>query len=364
MKNKNLKLLFLIIILIFSFCIFLFLVLKPYNYKKEYYINNFKIIEKYNKKEKYYNFFIVFEEKLYSYIIKDNYNRKRELIKDVYIFSNEKEQCILPISDYINFFPLCSNDTNIYTYNLSKVTDVTFTYNKPNELNDIYNNITVNSINGESFLLYNYKGFYFINENENLNLSLFLNDIYNLELVYQKDEYLIVFDYQKEYYTKKLYIINITNGKFKEMNFDYEISYDSFVIGDYKDSIYLVDKKEEREYKINIKKRKIEIVDYQIIQNNKLVKTSYKNLINNDNYDEENLYNYEIINNKLYLNIEDNYIQISNNDVNKIVKIINDTVYYLVNENLYMFNNTYGEVLLMKNFEWNFNNTNMIYIYK
>ena len=57
-------------------------------------------------------------------------------------------------------------------------------------------------------------------------------------------------------------------------------------------------------------------------------------------------------------------ILVTNKDVDKIINENNNTIYYLVDEKLYMYNNIYGEILLISNFEWNFNNTNMIYLYK
>ena len=89
---------------------------------------------------------------------------------------------------------------------------------------------------------------------------------------------------------------------------------------------------------------------------------------NNNNllFDNKPKENYEIIDNKLYQKINEHKILVTDKLVDKIVKedIENNTIYYLSKEKLYMFNNIYGEILLMSNFEWNFNNTNVIYLYK
>jgi len=136
-------------------------------------------------------------------------------------------------------------------------------------------------------------------------------------------------------------------------------------LGEYKSYIYLLDKKEEKEYKISIKKDYIEEIDFMILKNNKLVTTTYQNIVNNNlKFTKDKTYTYEIINEKLYLINDTVKTKVSNQNVQRIVNVISDTVYYISNENLYMFNNIYGEVLLLSNFEWNFNHTNMVYIYK
>ena len=55
-------------------------------------------------------------------------------------------------------------------------------------------------------------------------------------------------------------------------------------------------------------------------------------------------------------------IRISDKNIDMIINYNNDTVYYLSKDNLYMYNNYYGEVLLMNNYEWNFNKIKMIFI--
>jgi len=159
-------------------------------------------------------------------------------------------------------------------------------------------------------------------------------------------------------------VINIITGKVKEIETNVDISFESIFLGSYKNDIYLLDQKEKKEYKININKRKVELVDYQIIKDNKLTKVEYKEILKSLDKTEEELVKYNIINNNLYRTINKNNIKISNKKVNKIIKYSYDTVYYLCNEDLYMYNDNNGEVLLLSNFEWNFNNTNVIYFSK
>ncbi len=49
--------------------------------------------------------------------------------------------------------------------------------------------------------------------------------------------------------------------------------------------------------------------------------------------------------------------------VKEIVYSTEDTVYYLEGDTLYYYNDSDGEVLVISNFEWNFNYKNMIFIF-
>lgn len=365
MKKKEIKLICFIAILISGFILFLFLILKPYNYQKEYNINNYKIIETYDKKKKYYTFIIEDKETIYPYKINSKYYSKRELIKEIKVYNTDNETCILPVSKNLNFSPLCSKDKKVYSYNLSKMDNGDFKYNELKNVNKEYKNITIHYLDNATYLLYNYRGFSLINEKENKDINLFEKDIYNLELFYEYKEYLIIPNYNKEYYFDELYIINTSNGKLEKITSKFDISFNSVFLGDYKNKIYLLDKQEEKEYVINLKKKKIEETDFQIIENNKLIKKSFKEIKNNLNFnDNKKDINYEIIDNNLFKIINGHQIKISDKNISKIIKSNDENIYYLVKENLYMYNDNIGEVLLMSNFEWNFNYNNMIFIYE
>ena len=114
-----------------------------------------------------------------------------------------------------------------------------------------------------------------------------------------------------------------------------------------------------------MKKKKINETDFKIVKNNKLVDSTYKEIVNNNiTFMKSNIISYVLIDKKLYMNIEGVKVRLSDKDITKIIKNDNDTIYYLVNDELYMYNNTVGEVLLLSYFEWNFNTINQIFISK
>lgn len=365
MKKRKFKKILFLIALLFIISIFLYLRLKSYTYEVKYTLNNFKINESYNIDNNNYTFLIQYNGTIYPYSFKHKYIRQKELIRDIKIYKQEKETCLLPISNKLIFYPLCNNDEKIIMYNSSKMTIKDYQYKKV-ELNNInHDKLEIKYLNNKIYLLYNYKGFYYLKDNNLKNIKLFEKDNYTLNLIYQMNENIIVADYNKDHYFNKFYIINMNNGKLKELEFEYDISFDSIFLGDYKNIIYLLDKKEKKEYQINIKKLSVKESGFLLLKDNKLEKTTYKNIINNNlQFDNKVKSNYELVEKSLYQTINNYKVLITDKEVDKIIDEIDNTIYYLINENLYMYNNIYGEVLLISNFEWNFNNTNMIYLYK
>ena len=50
-------------------------------------------------------------------------------------------------------------------------------------------------------------------------------------------------------------------------------------------------------------------------------------------------------------------------DVDKLLVTNNNYAYYLRDDNIYGYKISTGEKLIMSNFEWNFNNDNILFIY-
>ena len=361
MQRKNNKLKIFIIFLILLFIVFIYLFSKSFNYEKEYVIDDVKITEQY--KNDYYTFIIKYKNNNYPYVFKEKYTRKRKLINDV-IIKEGSELCLIPQSDYITFYPLCSKGKEIYTYNLSnKIMD--YKYEDVNSINTDYKKNNIYYLDNKKFLLYDYKGFNYVGNKENKYIELFKNDVYNLELAYQINEFLLIPNYNDNYYFNKIYLINMNSGKKKEIVTDFNISFDSIFLGDYENKVFLFDKREEKEYAIDVNKERIDEVRFASFKNGKLIKVSYdKTNVENMLFEKEKTYKYELKDNKLYQNISNHFIKLSNLDVDKIICNIDNTVYYISEDKLYMYNNEKGEVLLISNFEWNFNNTNVIFISK
>ncbi len=363
MNKKKIKLILFIAILSLGFAIFLYLRFKTYSYETSYNINRFKVVEKYDKNTSYYTFLVTDKNTQYPFQIKSKYNHQHELITNIKTLDKDGITCLKVESDKLKLAPLCSDGTDMLSYNL--VNDNSL-YKYPNikDKSTEYKKTTIHNLNNHEFLIYNYRGFDLLNTDFK-TINLFKNDVYNLDLYYENSDILIVPNYNDNYYFKKLFVIDKLTGKVKEIMSEEDIAFNSEFLGEFKNKIYLLDKKEKKEYVINLKKETITETDYQVVKDNKLVKVTYQSIINQKlNFVENNeIIQYSIEDENLYKTINDTKIKISAN-VSKIIRNSNEIVYYLKNENLYSYNDLEGEVLLLSNFEWNFNNTNMIFIIK
>ena len=345
-KRIPIKLLIFITILLLVFIIFLFFIFKSYNYTVTYNINDIKIEEEYNKKDKYYTFLITKNKITYPFLIRSKYLRHRKLINDILVKENDNEVCLYPQSKRIDFYPICSNDKDIVAYNLANNKDIDYTFKGVNKNIFEYEKIKSYNINNANYLIYNYKGFYFINKDNKFNIELFNKDNYNINLYYIYKDYVIIPDYNDDHYFKRLYAVNNNTGKVITIDSEYDISYDSIFLGDYKKKIYLLDKKERKEYVILFNKKKVEETEFKNIKNGKLVNESYSKIVNNyKGITNKNIFKYEVINNKLYKVIDNIKIKLSDNYVDKIISNKEEVIYYLVKENLYMYSEDTGEVL-------------------
>ena len=179
------------------------------------------------------------------------------------------------------------------------------------------------------------------------------------------NDYFFVPDYNSNYYFSKVYLINSLNGKVSTWNLKKNIYFDSNILGVINNEIYLLDKHENIEWKINLTKKSLEKIGTKnkngLFYNNEWLKLSLNKIIEEQVFKglkAINFYN----DNGLKANILDNNIKLKNEDV-ELVGSTNEKVYYLINDVLYEYSLAFGEVKLLSKFEWNFNNQNIIFIF-
>lgn len=352
LKTNNIKKLRnLIIFLILIFVIFLFFLNFKHSYTLKYKINDIDVTEKYHKKEKYYSFLISYEDKDYEVISFDKYTSKRKLIRDIKVNKLDENTCLSFESSKISLYDVCSNEDNFYYPH----EETTF------KENSNYKNIKIDNLNNNTFFLWNYHEFIYLSNKKTTSIKLFDKDVYNLNLIYQHDKYLLVPNYNENYKFTKIYLLNKENGKTKDLKLRYDVYFDSYFLGDYKDKVYLYDYKNELEYYFDLKKYDIYKTKYQIMNNGKWENVTNQKLKNNKlEFTQDNIFKYTLKDDKLYAN--DKYL-VTNLSVNKIIKTENLDVYYISKDTLYHFNPLNGETPLLKYSEWEFNNSNMIFIF-
>ncbi|MDD4187501.1 MAG: hypothetical protein PHX04_01845 [Bacilli bacterium] len=365
------KIYMLISIFIFAFIFYLLVLFLPKNYTSTYIINNFEVSETYITDEKKYQIIISENNLEYPLIFLDKYNKSRKIVENITSIIKEDEKCLtIVIND--KKYPVCyKNDILIDFRLLSKEMQENYQElisSKNDNIIDTYQNIKIYNYNNKKFYIWNYKGYEYLNEKENTTINLFDEDNYHNSLAYKNDRYILTPNYDQEYYFNSFLVIDNKNKELYNFDFENEISYSSYYLGEIKNEIFLVDKKNYMEYKLNINKNKLKIVGTEkkngLIFTDKWENISLKKLANKEyTFLKKEKYNYQVIDEKLYLLIKKNRILISNYKIKDIIYINNHDVYYLVNDVLYLFNPNIGEVKLLESNEWNFNYENKIFIF-
>ena len=366
---KKLELMIIIFICCFSF--FLLSYFKSRNYELIYEKSNYKVTEKYLKEDKNYVVNVEYKKDNYSFIIPDSYHRSRKLVKTVKKYEVDGEICIEINFNGNKVMPTCKNNDgfiSLYQTSDKMKSKVKITkYKEKVKTNSFeYKNIKVNFLNNKKVLVWNYHGFYYLDNKKKDNIKITNTDVYNPSSVGQIDNYLIIPNYDQGYEYKIIKILNINNFDIDKLELEEPLSNESYVLGTNEKSIFLFDKKYEREFEIVPYKLKYRTVTPRIYENGNLIEKSSTYLATNEaSFKYDDLYTYEIKNNNLYRKnkYNDNLELISRNNIKEIIKENNDEVYYLVDDKLYMYSDKYGEVLLLEYFELNFNYKNIIYIF-
>lgn len=251
------------------FVVIAFLILKSIfyildnNHEIEYNIGNFDVKEKFEIKDgkHIYTYNLKNEDFEITFDVDKNFNKSEKTIEDIKYFEDEK--CILPIfkNGEIIYDVMCKNDDTVYfaydltqkipVKNVKKYKSDHFLDNasaKNYESNRIYkSNIPENHY----LFVENYKGIVLIN-NEVTTIKLFDNDIYKKELSTVVGKYYLVANYNDELTFKSFYLVNLVNGKQKEIRSVNPISFDSYIQGVVNDDVYLYDLDNKVQYKIDL----------------------------------------------------------------------------------------------------------------
>ena len=355
------------IVIIALFLIFLIFIFRAVNYTKEYTVNNVAIVESYDKENDMYYFTLTYNDVTFDYLYESNYKQKRTFIEDVKLIEDGDNFCLIPSGVSLEFIPLCIDNGTITYYqevNDNLKAKIPEEYLKEiKEESDTYQNISIYN-RDYTYLLWNYDGFYYINEDEEKEIVLFDKEKYNITLVGYTSDYLVIADYDEEYTFNKFYRISFKDGAVKEYDLDYNIYFDSYFPGYENNLLYIVDNNEELMYEWNAKNGDLEKTRAKILNDGKWKSVGIKSLINqNKKFTYKSNYTYQLNDSLLTLNYTNKDIETQiATDVTGIVRVKDNLVFYLKTDTLYVFNPLTGNTKLLNYFEWNFNYQNMIYI--
>lgn len=196
----------------------------------------------------------------------DNVRQGSKLVKDIEYFKNVNYECMIPIlrikGDYLNV--VCKKDNVYYNYSDIKgkdpeVDDFAIKYDKTyeNSSKSLKNNANLfvynNLLEDHYMVLEYYKGIYIINTKDTYKrISLFKKETYAKPLATIVDNYYVVADYNEKYDFHKFNVIDLkTNGKSTIVS-NNAISFNSYIEGVVDGEIYLFDKDNQKQYRINV----------------------------------------------------------------------------------------------------------------
>ena len=358
---------------IFIFALFVITIIHYFNYSYEieYSLNDIKIIEKYNLKKQILSFDLFYNEKEYYFEVNSNRFLNRKILSEIKILQTENSICLIPVSDKLNTYPLCY-ENDIYISYLILDQNILDEYKKTYKELEVTENFRYfnNLENNEYIALWKYNGYYIMNGENIKTINIFDKDRYNNDLALIIKNKILMPNYDESQYFKNFVILDITTGKYEAIKGKYDIYYDSYYAGSYKDNVYLFDNKTENLYEINIKKLNMNLISneekgYIKIEKNKKVEADIKEYKREKIKYFQNIlfYDYKNLEDKTYKVLNDNVMQkVSNNEIS-IFKDSIDDIYYSYDNYFYKFNNYTGIKPIFYDFELNFNNNNRIFVY-
>ncbi len=247
-------------------------------YRKEHSINIDETITKNSINNHYiYDYKINIDENIFDISVLNKFDAAENIV-NINFFEDENYECIFiefkenkDLTDIV-----CKDEKNIY-YDYSSLTNISSKLEKAvNELEeydyknyidniDVTTNYSLlnvyesNQLKDLVFSITDYKGLYIIDE-EVENIKLFDKDIYNQKLSIYIDKYYFVADYNDQYDYKKFYLIDLENGNKYEIMAEENLSKNSYIVGSYENSIYIVDMDNKKQFEVNISKKTMKIV--------------------------------------------------------------------------------------------------------
>lgn len=403
------------ILLIFLFFIFQWAFIfykKEHNISYKVYAENevFEIQEIYQKASNdSYDIMIKNDNDTYFYLIKNEYNKQKEIIKEIIYYNENDNRCIYPILEngkgtYIE----CTKNGKNYTE--TSFTDQAFISKIKLDLTEkgYYVSQTINTENTktigkstvyidsllttDTITLWNYKGIDIISSDDQITRNALSFDKYENKHSYLVGKYYIVPNYlsSKVQEFNSVTIIDIENKETQELELNYTLSSNTYINGVVDQKLYYTDPSNLLQIEINPEKKNARLIGNkdiggQIYQSGWKDKNIYDFVNNKILFEEEissevtSKYSYQYIIESgmsyyFYTTANEVY-RVSKNHLDSPIllfqksginnfKVVEDTVYFVVNDTLYYFEEENGIIPVLKNNELRYNTVNRIDIYR
>lgn len=355
------RLLIFVIVCICLVITFLYSAFREKNYNLDYEFKEYKIHEEYNKENKIYYFSVVVNDVLFDYNYELKYTRKRKLVKNVNVKENDNQLCVSLSIDNVKTKYICYKNKEYVDSYIGNIDTV-----KEAKVKKKYKKVKIYNSNYDYYV---WNGYGITNIETKKNYKFLKKESYDNLISFKNDKYILFADYDADREFNKLYVFNKEKDRIDTWEFVDNISFNSYFMGEKDDHIYLFDKKNKIQYKLNVDDRTIEICSDNyggVFYDNEWTKYTYNKLIYNDlTFNYTYPVNYFVDNDKLYYKFQDskNRVLSSKNRIDSIVYRDSDAIYYLSDDYLYRYSILTGEEVLLNDFEWNFSSINKIFIF-
>ena len=350
--------------------ILLSVLIRTKSYEISYNLDGYTIEEMFDKELNTYLIRTEVDNTVYEISVQHEYLYSKKVIKRVYTSESGNNKCIYLESDKLETYPVCNigDETASYSLLKSEVSFENFTLKDLKGNVQMYNDKFIRAI-PNSYLIWNHYGYDYISSKENKSINFLKNESYADVYSFKIGKYILIPNYDEEYTFTSFIVVNASNGKYSAWDTHLELSYNFYFMGEVDDIGYIVDKKSKKEYKVDVQKRKIELISgdneglvydgtWSKISMTKLASNEYKFNLKSSVY-------YFIKNDALYMRYDGGKVDIRITDeaISRIVSYDGDYVYYLIKDKLYRYSPLYGNTLILEYNEWQFNEGNTVYIY-
>lgn len=232
--------------------------------------------EKYEIKEIYHNkkYHIEIKDKkkrTFHFLVSYNYNKQEKIIKGIKEYKKDNLICLSPILRKEKESSIsCFDGEKEFTDQVLKEEDsktyeeVIKKFHKSESLTTLqkYKDVTYSkeALKNRTFVVWSYDGIYYFSDKQVEKIKLFKKDQYENEYSIQVGNYYLIANSDEKHEFSKFYRINLKTGKQDTFSLETPISFDSYFLGVVDNLVYLFDKDSLKEYKINVKKKKIEVI--------------------------------------------------------------------------------------------------------
>lgn len=371
-----------------------------------YTIDKYNVYEHFHMEDNHYYDLIISKDKnTYTYTLNKNLSKEKGIIKSIKTFKSNKLVCIVPIykskveknvycnlnNEEISIDYLLKTNNEDFKVIKKKLKKYKIKYPSTSIVYKKYKKNTVfqeNILDNYNFYIWNYKGILVLNNKELKYQKVLDYDLYDNIMATTVDKYYVLFENTDVNGIKNIYYYDSKKNKLNIFKLKDKLDKDSYINGVIDNVIYVTDRKNKKEYEIDIKKETIERVDndvnYVIYEdgNKKIISKSdffmndqYFNNVNikdkevTDSLDlvKEGNYYYYYKNSKIYKALETNKekskLLLELDDI-KEWYVYDDVIVIMAKDTIYTYTDKEGLRRIVKSNELKYNYKNIYKIGK